>query len=601
MRRFVTTREKERELQRELQRELRRELQSKHLAAQQSNLNKLNSAIETHASRIPVDTGATRKRAMFANTKKFFGLSAPVDAVAKKPPPVLKRLGDALRLTRDLVARAPVNTGAEFDKAERKFSGVFDSLGADHLGRTDNSQSFEDMLHKLNLNTNPTNTTNSKRLAISMKSRQPIKNQELKELITNAVSEMEKGKQKYFQSNQKTIDDINTKIRNLELSGILSESDRGLFKSWKSIFPTFDIRDNTMNSSILVDYILYRYDNLIDIYTFITDFMVLLKKSNYGEALSIEGKKKSIIKKMKEDNDPRKYIVYKSDHSKYIATNISLLDQPKYITNISLNILNQQNMMLDITQTFTKLFTTTGINNKLYLDNFEYLKGLATSMDNFEYLKGLATEIEELLKISHDKMKRYMGGFDTELKKLSIDEPAEELHNSLLPILVTEIKEFIDIICKFFKFIDDIADKLFSNKGNHVSVYKSIEGLRTAISNIVALSRENINEIKKALKLSTDSITGDKIESKFVNKYLENYPKERKLTPDLVLPRPPLGGRRKSPKKTTKLNRGADMNMKDIRGLCKVNQIKLSKTKDGVRVIYTKKELITKLKRKKIL
>jgi hypothetical protein len=65
------------------------------------------------------------------------------------------------------------------------------------------------------------------------------------------------------------------------------------------------------------------------------------------------------------------------------------------------------------------------------------------------------------------------------------------------------------------------------------------------------------------------------------------------------------GGRRnpkkKPAKKPTKLNRGADMNMKDIRGLCKVNQIKLSKTKDGVRVIYTKKELITKLRRKKIL
>ena len=58
---------------------------------------------------------------------------------------------------------------------------------------------------------------------------------------------------------------------------------------------------------------------------------------------------------------------------------------------------------------------------------------------------------------------------------------------------------------------------------------------------------------------------------------------------------------KKPKKKPTKLNRGADMNMKDIRGLCKVNQIKLSKTKDGVRVIYTKKELITKLKRKKIL
>ena len=79
--------------------------------------------------------------------------------------------------------------------------------------------------------------------------------------------------------------------------------------------------------------------------------------------------------------------------------------------------------------------------------------------------------------------------------------------------------------------------------------------------------------------------------------------------PDNIFEDDPIDGGRRNPtkkptdpkKKPTKLNRGADMNMKDIRGLCKVNQIKLSKTKDGVRVIYTKKELITKLKRKKIL
>jgi len=57
------------------------------------------------------------------------------------------------------------------------------------------------------------------------------------------------------------------------------------------------------------------------------------------------------------------------------------------------------------------------------------------------------------------------------------------------------------------------------------------------------------------------------------------------------------GGRRKPKKKPT----NATMNMKDIKRLCKANQIKLSKTKDGIRIIYTKKELITKLKRKKIL
>lgn len=43
------------------------------------------------------------------------------------------------------------------------------------------------------------------------------------------------------------------------------------------------------------------------------------------------------------------------------------------------------------------------------------------------------------------------------------------------------------------------------------------------------------------------------------------------------------------------------MTMKDIKELCKANQIKLSKVVDGKRVVYKKKELITKLKRKKLL
>jgi hypothetical protein len=44
-----------------------------------------------------------------------------------------------------------------------------------------------------------------------------------------------------------------------------------------------------------------------------------------------------------------------------------------------------------------------------------------------------------------------------------------------------------------------------------------------------------------------------------------------------------------------------DMNIKYIKGLCKANQIKLSQTKNEKRIVYTKKELITKLKRKKII
>ena len=44
-----------------------------------------------------------------------------------------------------------------------------------------------------------------------------------------------------------------------------------------------------------------------------------------------------------------------------------------------------------------------------------------------------------------------------------------------------------------------------------------------------------------------------------------------------------------------------DMTMKDIKELCKANQIKLSKVVEGKRVVFNKKELITKLKRKKLL
>jgi len=44
-----------------------------------------------------------------------------------------------------------------------------------------------------------------------------------------------------------------------------------------------------------------------------------------------------------------------------------------------------------------------------------------------------------------------------------------------------------------------------------------------------------------------------------------------------------------------------DMKMDDIKKLCKNNEIKLSKTVNDKRIIYTKKELITKLRKKNIL
>jgi hypothetical protein len=63
------------------------------------------------------------------------------------------------------------------------------------------------------------------------------------------------------------------------------------------------------------------------------------------------------------------------------------------------------------------------------------------------------------------------------------------------------------------------------------------------------------------------------------------------------------GGRKKITKQTkTKLKgKHDDLKMKDIKELCKANKIKLSRVVEGKRVVYKKKELITKLKRKKLL
>jgi len=63
------------------------------------------------------------------------------------------------------------------------------------------------------------------------------------------------------------------------------------------------------------------------------------------------------------------------------------------------------------------------------------------------------------------------------------------------------------------------------------------------------------------------------------------------------------GGSRRNkatPKSKAKPNH-EDMTMKDIKEMCKANLIKLSKVVEGKRVVYKKKELITKLKRKKLL
>ena len=107
-------------------------------------------------------------------------------------------------------------------------------------------------------------------------------------------------------------------------------------------------------------------------------------------------------------------------------------------------------------------------------------------------------------------------------------------------------------------------------------------------NNIIKLINEKYEDVKKM----------DKFEE-FSNIPQEPVPQLPQLpqlssVPPLVPQGPSVGGRRNSSNHT-------DMIMEDIKSLCKANQIKLSTTINNKRVVYTKKELITKLKRKRII
>jgi hypothetical protein len=108
---------------------------------------------------------------------------------------------------------------------------------------------------------------------------------------------------------------------------------------------------------------------------------------------------------------------------------------------------------------------------------------------------------------------------------------------------------------------------------------------------------KNSSDFDKAEPKSSNSIDAIFKEQKTVMSSLDkNYEKlyEEKLRHIAHL----TGGRRRN---TSKRNMDMDMNMKDIKELCKKNQIKLSRVVNDKRVVYKKKELITKLKRRKVI
>ena len=246
---------------------------------------------------------------------------------------------------------------------------------------------------------------------------------------------------------------------------------------------------------------------------------------------------------------------------------------------------------------------------------FDFLFILTLNYDNLVIkIKNLNID-KEILDIASDKLKmdgdkeritKTMLGNVLKIEKILDKFRENESYDTLIKDYKPVIFNMLENMQHYFAVIDHFIMKVY----DIMKVYKddlfNEEQVKILVTNMEILQHfidANLLIHKELIKID------EKIElHPTFSFFLQSVRESSKFSdlPDFQDDPDDLNGGRRNPKKKptkkpTKLNRGADMNMKDIRGLCKANQIKLSTTKDGVRIIYKKKELITKLKRKKIL
>jgi len=203
-----------------------------------------------------------------------------------------------------------------------------------------------------------------------------------------------------------------------------------------------------------------------------------------------------------------------------------------------------------------------------------------------------------------ENKEQFNSGVQLTTPKYKATERAQIIKEIISGILNEEYPIFADNSVYILKCIDCLA--LHIEKTVITEKKEYIEKMKNIISNIVEYflylkgEMDILFEQYKTYNTKTQNVKIEDFDTLLLKMERKGIQFSTNLVSDFII-KHKEGGRRNPTKKPTKLNRGADMNMKDIRGLCKVNQIKLSKTKDGVCVIYTKKELITKLRRKKIL
>ena len=359
-----------------------------------------------------------------------------------------------------------------------------------------------------------------------------------------------------------------------------------------------DLRYQTKYNPIFIKYFMDRYEFLIAYSDKIVYFMEILIKIYKKDEIYLF----SFVKRKK---DARQLDMKNAIYNKVVITN------KVFITNkgISTNILNQQEMITYITNLFTDPFVKikNSANNLFKPADLITMFGVSSFKSPLYNLKRDAEQLILLLSKSHKQMNNILEKFKTEISLVGQHIFADNQHINLLKYIVTnEMEEFKNIFRQIFKVIDEIAYSLFFDKKlnpiDKESIYRILDSFRNEIYKIQEFSYYTIIQILREVEVFTPEhetkykaiFEEQQIESKYLTEYLKtNQPPVYEL--------PPSGGRRKPTTKKPKKSNHADMNMKDIRRLCKANQIKLSTTKDGVRIIYKKKELITKLKRKKIL
>lgn len=150
-----------------------------------------------------------------------------------------------------------------------------------------------------------------------------------------------------------------------------------------------------------------------------------------------------------------------------------------------------------------------------------------------------------------------------------------------------------------------MTTNLLENKVLSISKFNLPEGIPEIIinnlKNEVFIERE-LEQLQKNIEIDLDAFKTYKLWGNINNKY-----QQIKAERDLEKMRHFKNNDLKDWKDYIVYNYNMDggyhkeMNMKDIKYICKANQIKLSKVVNGARIVYKKKELLTKLKRKKII